>query len=99
MKERRPRRILAVWEEILFALLKAEPAELNQTQIRELADLDPNSVIRGTIQLERLDLVKTRFDGISRLYKLTPRGREVAEYVKAIKEIVEKSEFSERGEA
>jgi DNA-binding MarR family transcriptional regulator len=95
MKERRPRRILAVWEEILVALLKAEPAELNQTQIRELADLDPNSVIRGTIQLERLGLVKTRFDGISRLYKLTPRGREVAEHVKKIKEVVGVSEFSE----
>jgi|BEDMetMinimDraft_1075159.scaffolds.fasta_scaffold04347_3 hypothetical protein len=99
MNRRRQRRILAVWEEILVALLKAKSTELNQTQIREMADLDPNSVVRGTMQLERLGLIKTRFDGINRLYRLTPRGREVAEHVKAIKEIVEKSEFSERGEA
>jgi len=98
MVEQPKRRPLTGWQEVVVTLLDAYPAEMYQNQLLRKANLDPQVGIRGIQLAEQMGLVKVTKVGNMKAIKLTPRGREVAEYVKKIKEIVQVSEFSERGE-
>lgn len=80
----------------MVSLLGAYPSEMYQNQLLRKANLDPQVGIRGVQLAEKMGLVIVTKFGNMKAIKLTPRGRQVAEYMKKVKEIVEVSEFSAR---